>query len=85
MVTEFGDSNVMFQILVWVEDPREGLGRVRSKVLLAIWDSFHNNGIEFAFPQRDLHIVDGGLSGEKDVGSSSAPANDKTVSEPSPS
>lgn len=57
MVTDFGDSNVMFQILVWVEDPREGLGRVRSNLLLAIWESFHNNGIEFAYPQRDVHIL----------------------------
>jgi len=56
IVTDFGDSNVMFQILVWVEDPREGLGRVRSNLLLAIWESFHNNGIEFAYPQRDVHI-----------------------------
>lgn len=60
VVTEFGDSNVMFQVLVWVEDPRQGLGRIRSNILLAIWETFHNNGIEFAFPQRDLHIVDGG-------------------------
>jgi hypothetical protein len=22
----------------------------------AVWDSFHANGIEIAFPQRDLHI-----------------------------
>jgi small-conductance mechanosensitive channel len=23
---------------------------------LAVWDSFHANDIEIAFPQRDLHI-----------------------------
>jgi small-conductance mechanosensitive channel len=27
-------------------------------VLSEIWDRFHENGIEIAFPQRDLHIKD---------------------------
>ena len=36
------------------------MARVKSNLLLAIWDSFHDNGIEFAYPQRDLHIVDEG-------------------------
>ena len=60
VVTEFGDSNVLFEIRVWVEDPKEGLARTRSNLLLAIWDSFHDNGIAFAYPQRDVHIVDEG-------------------------
>ena len=25
---------------------------------MSVWDSFHANGIEIAFPQRDLHIKD---------------------------
>ncbi|MBL0714777.1 MAG: hypothetical protein JJV98_13870 [Desulfosarcina sp.] len=29
---------------------------------LAIWKIFHDNGIQFAFPQRDLHIIDGGAN-----------------------
>ena len=74
MVTEFGDSNVMFKILVWIENPREGLGRVRSNVMLAIWETFHNNGIEFAFPQRDLHFIDGGkASGDGDIEARTVP------------
>jgi small-conductance mechanosensitive channel len=76
IVTEFGDSNVMFQALVWVEDPRQGLGRIRSNVLLAIWETFHNNGIEFAFPQRDVHIVDGGMAqGGIDIAARTLAAN----------
>ena len=85
LVRSFGDSNVMFEARVWIEDPRQGLGSVRHAVLLALWKTFHNNGIEFAFPQRDVHIVDGVMKGEKDDGPSSAPAPDKTVLEPSPS
>jgi len=41
---------------VWIDDPRNGVANVKDAVLLAVWDSFHANGIEIAFPQRDLHI-----------------------------
>jgi small-conductance mechanosensitive channel len=58
VVRHFGDSNVGLELRVWIEDPREGVGRVRSALLLAVWDIFHANGIEFAFPQRDLHIIE---------------------------
>jgi len=80
MVTAFGDSNVHFDMCVWIEDPQQGLGRIKSNVLLAIWNIFHDNGIQFAFPQRDLHIVDGGP--QDDIGLKvpvTPPANDATV------
>lgn len=60
VLTDFGDSNVGFEVRVWVEGPQQGLARFKSNLLLAIWDSFNDNGIEFAYPQRDLHIVDEG-------------------------
>jgi small-conductance mechanosensitive channel len=40
----------------WIDDPKNGLVNVKDVVLLAVWDSFHANDIEIAFPQRDLHI-----------------------------
>jgi small-conductance mechanosensitive channel len=55
-VSEFGDSTVKLQLLVWIDDPKNGMANVKDAVLLAVWDSFHANGIEIAFPQRDLHI-----------------------------
>jgi len=56
LVREFGDSSVNLVLRAWIEDPQNGIGRVKDAVLLAVWDSFHANGIEFPFPQRDLHI-----------------------------
>jgi len=56
LVREFGDSSVNLVVRAWIEDPQNGIGRVKDAVLLAVWDSFHANGIEFPFPQRDLHI-----------------------------
>jgi small-conductance mechanosensitive channel len=58
LVMEYGDSSVNLQLRVWINDPKNGLGNVKDAVLLAVWDSFHANDIEIAFPQRDLHIKD---------------------------
>jgi small-conductance mechanosensitive channel len=55
-VTEYGDSTVNLQLRIWINDPKNGIANVKDAVLLAVWDSFHANGIEIAFPQRDLHI-----------------------------
>jgi small-conductance mechanosensitive channel len=56
LVTEYGDSTVNLELRGWIDDPKNGIGNVKDAVLLAVWDSFHANGIEIAFPQRDLHI-----------------------------
>jgi small-conductance mechanosensitive channel len=53
---EYGDSTVNLLLRAWIDDPKNGIGNAKDAVLLAVWDSFHANGIEIAFPQRDLHI-----------------------------
>ncbi|MFZ0613810.1 MAG: mechanosensitive ion channel domain-containing protein [Desulfobacterales bacterium] len=58
LIKEFGDSTVNLSLRVWINDPQNGIGSVKDAVLSEIWDSFHANGIEIAFPQRDLHIRD---------------------------
>lgn len=55
---EFGDSTVNFELRVWINDPQNGITSVKDAVLSEIWDRFHADGIEIAFPQRDLHIKD---------------------------
>lgn len=67
IVRQFGDSNVELELRVWIENPRQGVATVRSAVLLAVWESFHANGIVFAFPQRDLHIVEDKTRAASDV------------------
>ena len=52
----FGDSSVNLELRVWIRDPQNGLTNVKSQVLLGIWDRFKEHGIEFPFPQRDLHL-----------------------------
>ena len=55
-VLEYGDSTVNLELRVWIDDPKNGIDDVEDAVLMAIWQSFHANGITIAFPQSDLHI-----------------------------
>jgi small-conductance mechanosensitive channel len=56
LIVGYGDSTVNIELRVWIDDPQKGIGNVKDVVFMAVWDSFHANGIEIAFPQRDLHI-----------------------------
>lgn len=53
----FGDNSVDLELRIWVNDPEAGVVNVSSDIRLHIWDLFHENDIEFPFPQRDLHIT----------------------------
>ncbi len=55
----FGDSSVNLEIRFWIKDPRNGVNNVSSEVLLSIWDAFQENGVQFPFPQRDIHVKAG--------------------------
>lgn len=52
----FGDSSVDHDIMVWIQDPEEGVGNVRSAILNRVWVLFKENDIEIPFPQRDVWI-----------------------------
>lgn len=52
----FGDSAVDLELRFWLRDPQNGLSNIKNLILLRIWDLFHENSIEFPFPQRDLNV-----------------------------
>ncbi len=52
----FGDNGILFEIQMWIDDPEEGIGNVRSDVLKRILKLFREHGIEIPFPRRDLRI-----------------------------
>jgi len=56
---EFGDNGIVLELRIWILDPENGLGSVRSEVNLAIWRTFKEAGITIPYPQRDIHIKDG--------------------------
>ncbi len=52
----YGDSAVDLEVRFWIDDPMNGRANVKSELLIAIWDKFHEHDIEIPYPQRDLHI-----------------------------
>jgi small-conductance mechanosensitive channel len=54
----FGTDAIEFEILVWIQDPEEGLGNLRSDVLKRVWRLFNESDVHVPFPQRDLNLRD---------------------------
>ena len=52
----FGDSTINLEIRIWINDPQNGIGRIKSELNWGIWKAFRENGIELPFPQRDVHL-----------------------------
>lgn len=54
LVHELNDSSIDFRILFWADIGSWVI--LKSSLLLAIYESFSEQGIEIPFPQRDIHI-----------------------------
>ncbi len=57
-IVGFGDSSVDYLLRFWITDPTGGLTNIRGNVYLALWDTFHENGITIPFPQREVRLLD---------------------------
>jgi small-conductance mechanosensitive channel len=56
-VHEFSDSAIVLKLWFWVDDIYEHRkGRVRSDVMLLVWDKFREHDIEMPYPQRVVHV-----------------------------
>lgn len=53
----FSDSCIDFELRVWIEDPHNGVSKVKSDIYVNIWDLFGSNKINIPHPQRDLHVI----------------------------
>lgn len=56
LLTAFADSGINLELRVWINDPEEGIGNVRSEIYLMVWREFKNHNITIPFPQRDVYI-----------------------------
>jgi small-conductance mechanosensitive channel len=55
----FGDSSVDLELRLWIADANMGVTNVCSDVYLVIWRLFHEHGVQFPFPQRDVLLKTG--------------------------
>lgn len=63
----FDDSGITLELGVWIDDPLNGTGQLRSDINREIWRRFKDEGLEIPFPQREVRIVGGlpeGVSAE---------------------
>lgn len=58
VVLRFAESGIDLELGVWINDPENGQGNLRSVLNLAIWKAFKVHGITIPYPRRDIHVVD---------------------------
>ena len=56
LLLSFGDNAVNLELRVWINDPQNGVGPVKSNLLWGIWKRFRDHGIALPYPQRDVHL-----------------------------
>jgi len=57
LIRGFGDSAIDLELRVWIRDAKNGVSNVASDVYYKIWQKFGAGGVDFPYPQRDIHIV----------------------------
>ncbi|KWV53929.1 mechanosensitive ion channel protein MscS [Bradyrhizobium macuxiense] len=66
ILTEFAEFGMKFSLTFWIADP-DGMDRVKSDVMLALWDAFKGRGIRVPYPVRELRVRGGALPVESVV------------------
>ncbi|WGS21300.1 MULTISPECIES: mechanosensitive ion channel domain-containing protein [unclassified Bradyrhizobium] len=66
ILTEFAEFGMKFSLTFWIADP-DGMDRVKSDVMLALWDAFKGRGIHVPYPVRELRVRGGALPVESVV------------------
>lgn len=56
----FADSGIDILVEFWMEGIDDGPNRVGADLLLMIWDTLQQHGIEIPFPQREIKILNQG-------------------------
>ncbi|MBT5073561.1 MAG: mechanosensitive ion channel [Kordiimonadaceae bacterium] len=68
LIKGFGDNGIDLELRMWIRDSENGVSNIASEVYLDIWHKFNDAGIEFPYPQRDIHIVSAkGLKEKEDI------------------
>jgi small-conductance mechanosensitive channel len=60
MITEFAEAGMKFTLTFWIADP-DGMDKVKSDVMLSLWDAFKHDDIRVPYPVREIRIRGGAL------------------------
>jgi small-conductance mechanosensitive channel len=56
-IQEFADSGITILVEFWMEGIDDGDNRVGADLLMMIWTSLKENGIQIPFPQREIRLL----------------------------
>ena len=59
---QFADSSVNFRVQYFIDVDKYNRLKIKSEVLLSIWDQFKQEGIEIPYPQTDIHVKEALIS-----------------------
>ena len=57
LINGFGDNGINLELIVWLNDPEEGQGNLRSDLYLSIWHAFKAANISLPYPHRNVQII----------------------------
>jgi small-conductance mechanosensitive channel len=57
VILRFADNGIDLELAVWINDPENGQGNLKSALYLGIWRAFQANGIKIPYPQREVRLV----------------------------
>ncbi len=66
ILTEFADAGMKFTLTFWIADP-DGMDKIKSDVMLSLWDAFKHEDIRVPYPVREIRIRGGALPVETTV------------------
>jgi small-conductance mechanosensitive channel len=66
LLTEFAEAGMKFSLTFWVADPAD-MDKMKSEVMLQLWDVFKREGIRVPYPVREIRVRGGALPVETTV------------------
>jgi small-conductance mechanosensitive channel len=59
LIRAFAESGIDLEVGLWIQDPEEGTGALRSDIYHAVLRSFRTHGISIPYPQREVRVLGG--------------------------
>ena len=57
MIKNLGDNGIELELTTWIRDAEQGQSSLRSDIFVALLRAFREEGIDIAYPQREIRIL----------------------------